>query len=89
MKLKLQYFGYLMQKAVLLEKTRCWERTKAKGEGGAEDEMGGQHHPLNGHAYEQTLGDSGGQGSLVCCSPRGHRVRHHVATEQQPLPSDI
>ena len=28
---------------------------------------------LNGHEFEQTLGDSGGQGSLVCCSPLGHK----------------
>ena len=26
---------------------------------------------LNGHEFEQTPGDSGGQGSLVCCSPWG------------------
>ena len=36
-----------------------------------EDEMVGMHHQLNGHAFEQTLGDSGGQRSLVCCSPWG------------------
>ena len=36
-----------------------------------EDEMVGWHHRLNGHEFEQTLGDSEGQGSLVCCSPCG------------------
>ena len=36
-----------------------------------EDEMVGWHHQLNGHEFEQTLKDSEGQGSLVCCSPRG------------------
>ena len=35
------------------------------------DEMVGWHHRLNGHVSEQTLGDSRGQGSLVCCSPWG------------------
>ena len=30
-----------------------------------------QRHQLNGHEFEQTLGDSEGQGSLVCCSPWG------------------
>ena len=35
----------------------------------AEGEMVGWHHRLNGHEFEQTLGDSEGQGSLVCCSP--------------------
>ena len=42
-----------------------------------------QHHRLNGDEFEQTLGDSGGQGSLACCSPCGCRVRHNLATEQQ------
>ena len=35
----------------------------------AEDEIVGQHHQLNGHEFEQTLGDSGGQMSLACFSP--------------------
>ena len=34
-----------------------------------EDEMAGWHHRLNGHEFEQTPGDSEGQGSLVCCNP--------------------
>ena len=41
--------------------------------GATEDEMVGWHHRLNGHEFEQTLEDSGGQGSLVCCSPWGHK----------------
>ena len=36
-----------------------------------EDEMAGWHHRLNGHEFEQTLGDSEGQGSLVSFSPWG------------------
>ena len=36
-----------------------------------EDEMVGWHHQLNGHEFEQALGAGDGQGSLVCCSPRG------------------
>ena len=31
------------------------------------------HHRLNGHEFEQTLGDGEGQGSLVCCSPGGQK----------------
>ena len=38
-----------------------------------EDEMVGRHHRLNRHAFEQALGVGDGQGSLVRCSPRGHR----------------
>ena len=34
-----------------------------------EDEMVGWHHQLNGHEFEQALGDSEGQGSLMCCNP--------------------
>ena len=33
-----------------------------------EDEMIGWHHGLNGHQFEQTLGDSERQGSLARCS---------------------
>ena len=32
---------------------------------------------------QQQPGDSGGQGSLACCSPWGCRVRADLATEQQ------
>ena len=39
--------------------------------GTTEDEMVGQYHQLNGHDFEQTLGDGEGQGSLASCSPWG------------------
>ena len=32
-----------------------------------------QNHQSQGHEFEQTLGDGGGQRSLVCCSPWGHK----------------
>ena len=32
-----------------------------------------RHHGCNGHELGQTLGDGEGQGSLVCCSPRGRK----------------
>ena len=38
-----------------------------------EDEMVGWHHRLNGHEFVWTLGDGGGQGSLVCCNPWGYK----------------
>ena len=37
-------------------------------EGATEDEMVGWHHRHRRHDFEQTLGDSEGQGSLECCS---------------------
>ena len=38
-----------------------------------ENQMARGHHCINGLEFEQTLGDSGGQGSLVCCSPWGRK----------------
>ena len=38
-----------------------------------EDERVVWHHQLNGHEFEQTLGDSERQGSLACYSPQGHK----------------
>ena len=37
--------------------------------GVTENEMVGWHHQLSGQEFEQTLGDSKGQGSLACCGP--------------------
>ena len=37
----------------------------------AEAEMVGWHHQLNGHEFEKTPGDSGGQRHLACCSSWG------------------
>ena len=42
---------------------------KAEEKGTTEDEKVGQHHRLNEHEFEQTLGDGEGQRSLACCSP--------------------
>ena len=65
-----EYFGHLMQKVDSLEKTLVLRKTEGRRRGQAtEGERIGWHHWFNGHESEQTLGDSGGQGSLVCCSP--------------------
>ena len=45
-----------------------WEK-----KGMIEDEMVGWHHWLNGHEFEQALGDGEGQRSLACCSPWGRK----------------
>ena len=55
-----------------------WRQEK----GVTEVEMVEWYHWLNGHEFEQTLGDGEGQGSLACCSPWGHGVGHDWATEQ-------
>ena len=45
---------------------------RGQEKGMSEGEMVRQQHQLNGHEFEQTLGDSEGQGGLVCCHPCGH-----------------
>ena len=50
--------------------------------GTTEDEMVGWHHQLDGHEFEQALGDGEGQGSLACCSLWGHRVGHDWAIKR-------
>ena len=37
------------------------------------NEMVGWPHRLNGHEFEQAPEDGEGQGSLVSCSPCGHK----------------
>ena len=74
LKLKLQYFGHLMRRADLFEKTlMLGERLRAGGEGATEDEMVGWCHWLNGHEFKQAPGVGDGQGVLACCSPWGHK----------------
>ena len=61
-------------KSLLIRKdpdARKDQRQKVKGV--REDKMVGWHHRLNGHEFEQALGDGEGQGSLACCNPWGHR----------------
>ena len=72
LKLKLQYFGQLMRIVNSLEKTLMLGRTEGE-KWVTEDEMVGWYHQLNGHEFEQILGDGEGQGSLVYCSSWGHK----------------
>ena len=71
--LKLQYFGYVMQRADSLEKTDAGKDGRQEDKGTTEDEMVGWHQPLSGREFEQTPRDSEGWGSLVCCCPRGRK----------------
>ena len=74
LKLKLRYFGHLMWRANLLEKTLMLGKTPdAEEKGMTEDEMVGWHHWFNGTECEQALGDGEGQGSLACCCPWGRK----------------
>ena len=78
LKLKLQYFGHLMQITDSLEKTLMLgkindRRRRLDEDEMEEDEMVGWHQQLNGHEFEQAPGVGDGQGSLVCCSSWGHK----------------
>ena len=70
--LKLQYSGHLMWRADLLKNTLMLGKTEGR-RSGWQDDMVGWHHWPNGLEFKQTPGDSQGQGSLVCCNPRGHK----------------
>ena len=52
LKLKLQYFGHLMQRVDSLEKTLMLGKIEGRRRMGmTEDEMVGWHHRLNGHVF--------------------------------------
>ena len=80
LKLKLQYFGHLMQRLIKKDPDagKDWRQ---KGKRMTEDEMVGWHHWLDGYEFEQAPGVGDGQGSLACCSPWGPRVLHNWGTE--------
>ena len=69
-----------MQRADSLEKTLIFGKTEGRRRRGWQDETVGWHHWLNGHEFEQALGDDEGQGSLECCSPWG--LKELGTTEQ-------
>ena len=82
LKLKLQYFGYLMGRTDSPEKTLMLGKIEGgRIMGTTEDEMVGWHHRLDGHEFEQTLGFGDGQGGLACCGPWG--CKQSDTTERQ------
>ena len=72
LKLKLQYFGHLMRRTNSLEKTLMLGNIEGRRRRGRQ-KMRWLDSVTDSVEPEQTSGDSGGQGSLVCCSPWGHR----------------
>ena len=52
LKLKLQYFGHLMQRVDSLEKTDAGRDWVQEEKGTTEDEVAGWHHRLDGHESE-------------------------------------
>ena len=83
--LKLQYFGYLIQRADSLEKNQILGKFEGRSRRGQQrmrwfDGI----HQLSGHEFEQTLGDDG-QGSLpgMLQSMKLQSVGHALVPEQQ------
>ena len=81
LKMKLQHFGHLMKRTHSFSYAKKDWGQEEKGV--TEAEMVGWHQWCNGHEFEQSSGESEGQGSLACCSPRGHKVGYNLDTAQQ------
>ena len=71
LKLKLQYFGHLMQRVDSLEKSLMLGGIGAGEEGDDRGWDSWWHHWLNAHEFEWTLGVGYGQGDLTCCGSCG------------------
>ena len=79
LKLKLQYFGHVIQRAYSLEKTDSGKDWGQEEKGVTEDENVGWHHQLHGHEFEETVKDR-----EAWCAVLGlQRFRHDLAIEQQ------
>ena len=73
LRLKLQYFGHLMQRVDSLEDSDAGRDWGQEETGTTEDEMAGWHHWLDGHESEWTPGVGDGQGGLACCNSWGRK----------------
>ena len=84
LKLKLQYFGHLMQRTDLFEKSLMLGKIEGGRRRGRQRMrwLDGITDSMDINEFEQTLGDGEGQGSLLQFT-ESQRVRHDWATEQQ------
>ena len=69
LRLKLQSFGHLLQRANSLEKTLMLAKIEGRRRRGRQKMRGLDE--INGHKFEEALGVGDGQGSLECHSPWG------------------
>ena len=74
LKLKLQYFGHLMRRTDSLENTLMLRKTEGRRRRGRQRmrQLDGITDSMDTE-FEQAPGVGDGQGSLVCCSPWGHK----------------
>ena len=86
LKLKLQYFGHLMQSSLIGKDSDAGRDWGQEEKVTTEDEMAGWHHWLDGHESEWTPGIGVGQGGLACCDSRG---RKESDTTEQLIWSDL
>ena len=75
LKLKVQYFGYLMGRTDSLEKTLMLGKIEGKRKGG-QQRMRGLEGITGSVDMSLSKLSHEGQGSLVCCSPWSCRVSH-------------
>ena len=75
LKLKLQYFGHLMQRTDSLEKTLMLGKIESRRKRRRQQRtrwLDGITNSMD-MRFEQAPGDGEGQGDLACCSPSGHK----------------
>ena len=73
MKPNLQYFGHLMHRTNSLEKTLMLGKIEGRSRRGRQRMRWLDGTTDSGHEFDQASGVGEGQGSLACCSPRGHK----------------
>ena len=71
LKLKLQYFGYLMQSWLIGKDPDAGRDWGQEEKGMTEDEMAGWHHRLDRREFEWTPGVGDGEEGLACCDSWG------------------
>ena len=73
LKLKLQYFGHLLQSWLIWKDPDAGKDWRREEKEMTEDEMAGWHHQLDGRESLWTPGVGDGQGGLACCDSWGHK----------------